>query len=219
MTAPPGAGMDCDFVVVGGGTAGCVLANRLSGDPANRVVLVEAGGEARHPALRIPLLAGHAYFLRSVNWNYESEPEPHLDGRRIPWPRGKVLGGTSAINGMMYMRGNRRDYDDWHRCGLEGWDYASVLPYFKRAEGHGSRRDAYHGTEGPLRVERARSDNPLYEVFLRACATLGLPRNDDFNGAIQEGVGRQDFCYRRGRREDAGQAFLAPVRGAPICGC
>ena len=207
--------MDCDFVVVGGGTAGCVLAHRLSADPANRVTLVEAGGEARHPAIRVPLMAGYVYFLRSINWNYESAPEPHLDGRRIPWPRGKVLGGTSAINGMMYMRGNRRDYDDWRRRGLEGWDYASVLPYFKRAEGHGARRDAYHGTDGPLSVERARADNPLYAAFLRACAELGLPRNDDFNGATQEGVGRQDFCYRRGRREDAGHAFLRPVRRRP----
>ncbi len=207
--------MDCDFVVVGGGTAGCVLAHRLSADPANRVTLIEAGGEARHPAIRVPLMAGYVYFLRSINWNYESAPEPHLDGRRIPWPRGKVLGGTSAINGMMYMRGNRRDYDDWRRRGLEGWDYASVLPYFKRAEGHGARRDAYHGTDGPLGVEQARADNPLYAVFLRACAELGLPRNDDFNGATQEGVGRQDFCYRRGRREDAGHAFLRPVRRRP----
>ena len=187
-----------DFVVIGGGTAGCVLANRLTADPKTSVALLEAGGEARHPFIHIPLMAGLVYFMRSINWSYETEPEPHLDGRRIPWPRGKVLGGTSAINGMMYMRGNRLDYDGWRQLGLDGWDYESVLPYFKRAEGHGSRRDAYHGTDGPLRVNRAASTNPLYDVFLEACDALGLPRNDDFNGAVQEGMGRQDFCVDAG---------------------
>ena len=204
-----------DFVVIGGGTAGCVLANRLSAEPANSVALLEAGGEARHPFIHIPLMAGLVYFMRSINWNYQTEPEPHLDGRRIPWPRGRVLGGTSAINGMMYMRGNRADYDGWRQRGLDGWDYASVLPYFKRAEGHGSRRDAYHGTDGPLRINRAASDNPLYDVFLEACEALGLPRNDDFNGAVQEGVGRQDFFVDRGRRVNTGHAFIRPVQGRP----
>ena len=204
-----------DFVVIGGGTAGCVLANRLSADPKASVALLEAGGEARHPFIHIPLMAGLVYFMRSINWSYETEPEPHLDGRRIPWPRGKVLGGTSAINGMMYMRGNRRDYDGWRQLGLDGWDYESVLPYFKRAEGHGSRRDAYHGSDGPLRVNRAQSKNPLYGVFLEACEAMGLPRNDDFNGAVQEGVGRQDFCVDRGRRVNTGHAFILPVRERP----
>ena len=204
-----------DFVVIGGGTAGCVLANRLSAEPANTVALLEAGGEARHPFIHIPLMAGLVYFMRSINWNYQTEPEPHLDGRRVPWPRGRVLGGTSAINGMMYMRGNRADYDGWRQRGLDGWDYESVLPYFKRAEGHGSRRDAYHGTDGPLRINRAASDNPLYDVFLEACEALGLPRNDDFNGAVQEGVGRQDFFVDRGRRVNTGHAFIRPVQGRP----
>ncbi len=201
-----------DFVVIGGGTAGCVLANRLSAEPGTSVALLEAGGEARHPFIHIPLMAGLVYFMRSINWGYETEPEPHLDGRRIPWPRGKVLGGTSAINGMMYMRGNRQDYDGWRQLGLDGWDYASVLPYFKRAEGHGSRRDAYHGSDGPLRVNRAQSENPLYGVFLEACEALGMARNDDFNGAVQEGIGRQDFCVDRGRRVNTGHAFILPVR-------
>ena len=204
-----------DFVVIGGGTAGCVVANRLSADSGNSVALLEAGGEARHPFIHIPLMAGLVYFMRSINWNYQTEPEPHLDGRRIPWPRGKVLGGTSAINGMMYMRGNRQDYDGWQALGLDGWDYESVLPYFKRAEGHGTRRDAYHGTEGPLRVNRAASDNPLYGVFLEACGSLGMARNDDFNGAGQEGVGRQDFCVDKGRRVNTGHAFILPVRARP----
>ena len=202
-----------DFVVIGGGTAGCVLANRLSAERTNSVALLEAGGEARHPFIHIPLMAGLVYFMRSINWNYRTEPEPYLDGRRIPWPRGRVLGGTSAINGMMYMRGNRADYDGWRQRGLDGWDYESVLPYFKRAEGHGSRRDAYHGTDGPLRINRAASDNPLYDVFLEACEALGLQRNDDFNGAVQEGVGRQDFFVDRGRRVNTGHAFIRPVQG------
>ena len=204
-----------DFVVIGGGTAGCVLANRLSAERTNSVALLEAGGEARHPFIHIPLMAGLVYFMRSINWNYRTEPEPYLDGRRIPWPRGRVLGGTSAINGMMYMRGNRADYDGWRQRGLDGWDYESVLPYFKRAEGHGSRRDAYHGTDGPLRINRAASDNPLYDVFLEACEALGLQRNDDFNGAVQEGVGRQDFFVDRGRRVNTGHAFIRPVQGRP----
>jgi choline dehydrogenase len=205
-----------DFVIVGAGTAGCVLANRLSADPKNSVAVLEAGGEARHPAIHIPLMAGFVYFLRSINWSYETEPEPHLDGRRIPWPRGKVIGGTSTINGMMYMRGNRRDYDGWRQLGLAGWDYASVLPYFKRAEGHTSRHDdPYHGTDGPMRVSRAQSNNPLYNVFIRSCQEIGIPANDDFNGAVQEGVGRQDFWYHRGRRVNTGHAFLLPVRNRP----
>ena len=152
-----------DFVVIGGGTAGCVLANRLSADPKTSVALLEAGGEARHPFIHIPLMAGLVYFMRSINWSYETEPEPHLDGRRIPWPRGKVLGGTSAINGMMYMRGSRLDYDGWRQLGLDGWDYESVLPYFKRAEGHGfaPRRLPWHRRPAPSQ------SRPVEEPALR----------------------------------------------------
>ena len=201
-----------DFVVIGGGTAGCVLANRLSAEPGTSVALLEAGGEARHPFIHIPLMAGLVYFMRSINWSYETEPEPHLDGRRIPWPRGKVLGGTSAINGMMYMRGNRRDYDGWRQLGLDGWDYESVLPYFKRAEGHGSRRDAYHGTRGPAPRQPRPVGQPALRRIPRGLRGAGPARNDDFNGAVQEGIGRQDFCVDRGRRVNTGHAFILPVR-------
>jgi choline dehydrogenase len=201
-----------DFIIIGAGTAGCVLANRLSADSGVSVLLLEAGGPYHHPMLPIPMMAGLSYFIKSTNWNYESAPEPHLGNRRIAWPRGKVLGGTSSINGMMYIRGHRRDYDSWAASGLAGWSYADVLPYFKRAEGHRGRRDEFHGTDGPYAVSRAASDNPLYPVFLEACRQAGHPATEDFNGAEQEGVGRQDFNIDKGRRVCGVTAYLAPVR-------
>ena len=203
-----------DFVVVGAGSAGCVLANRLSEDGRNSVLLVEAGGSDRNPVFRIPLLAGVAYFWKSSNWNYETVPQGGLAGRSLKWPRGKVLGGSSTINGMMYMRGNRADYDRWRGTGLTGWGYADVLPYFRRSE-HNAERPAnpYHGTDGPLHVVKAKAENPLYEAFLAAGHDEGFPANADFNGAFQEGLGRYDFNIRNGRRESSATAFLRPALG------
>tara|TARA_Y100001970_G_scaffold294373_1_gene452113 strand:+ start:17372 stop:18982 length:1611 start_codon:yes stop_codon:yes gene_type:complete len=200
-----------DFIIVGGGTAGCVLANRLSENPGVSVLLVEAGGSDYHPILRIPLLAGAAYTLKSTNWNYVSEEEPYLGGRRIMWPRGKVLGGTSSINGMMHIRGNPGDFDRWESEGASGWSYKNVLPYFLKSEGSIDRRGPHHNANGPFKVARARSANPLYTNFLDACDALGYQFNEDLNGSFQDGVGRQDFNVYRGRRVSSATAYLHPI--------
>lgn len=207
-----GTEREFDFVVVGAGSAGCVLANRLSEDRGNKVLLIEAGGSDRHPILRLPLAAGLAYFHKPTNWGHKTTPQAALDGRVIDWPRGKVLGGSSSINGMMYMRGHRSDYDDWRQMGLTGWGYADVLPYFLRSEDHADRSGPYHGKGGPLRVQTARAENPLYADFLASAETAGHPSNDDHNGAEQEGLGPYDFNIRDGRRESSATAFLKPAR-------
>lgn len=202
-----------DFIVVGAGSAGCVLANRLSENPNNRVLLVEAGGKARNPVFTIPLLAGVAYFWKTTNWNYVTVPQDDLDGRQLKWPRGKLLGGSSSINGMMYMRGHRDDYAVWRQLGLTGWGYEDVLPYFCRSECNPERpNDPFHGDEGPLMVVKAKGENPLYASFLAAGREEGFPANEDFNGRQQEGLGLYDFNIRDGRRESAATAFLQPVR-------
>lgn len=203
-----------DFIVVGAGSAGCVLANRLSEDGRHSVLLIEAGGSDRNPIFSIPLLAGAAYYWRPTNWNYATTPQPGLDGRSVKWPRGKLLGGCSSINGMMYMRGTRADYDVWRQLGLSGWGYDDVLPYFIRAEDNPERPgNPYHGQGGPLHVEKAKADNPLYRAFLEAGAAEGFPRNDDFNGARQEGLGRYDFNVSHGRRVSSATAYLRPAEG------
>jgi choline dehydrogenase len=205
-----------DFIIVGAGSAGCVLANRLSEDAQNSVLLIEAGGADRNPLFGIPLLAGMAYWYKPSNWGYQTVPQAGLDGRQIKWPRGKVLGGSSTINGMMYMRGTARDYDRWAAAGCPGWSYRDVLPYFRRSEDNPERAgDPFHGTGGPLRVTRARAENPLYAAFLAAAAAEGHRRNDDFNGAMQEGLGPYDFNIRNGRRESSATAFLHPIRARP----
>jgi len=202
-----------DFIVIGAGSAGCVLANRLSEDGKHTVLLIEAGGSDRNPVLSVPMAAGVAYFWKPTNWGYETTPQPGLGGRSLAWPRGKVLGGSSSINGMMYMRGHREDYDGWARDGLHGWSYEDVLPYFRRSENNPERSDdPFHGTDGPLHVRRASGDNPLYDAFLQAGRDSGYTANDDFNGAEQEGLGLYDFTIRDGRRESSATAFLRPAR-------
>jgi choline dehydrogenase len=206
-----------DYIVVGAGSAGAVLAARLSEDGRHRVLLLEAGGGDGNPVFRLPLLAGVAYWYRHANWGYVTEPQPGLDGRRIRWPRGKVLGGSSTINGMMYMRGTAADYDRWASGeGCTGWSYGEVLPYFRRSEDAPHRAESpFHGTGGPLRVVQAKGENPLYAAFLAAGRAEGAPANDDFNGARQEGLGLYDFTIRDGRRESSATAFLRPARGRP----
>lgn len=203
-----------DFVIVGAGAAGCLLANRLSADPSSRVLLLEAGGRDWNPLIRLPVLAGLLYFMKSLNWNYQTRRQSGLAGRSIVWPRGRVLGGSTAINGMMHIRGNRLDYDNWQQLGLTGWGYDDVLPYFRAFERnltHGDRR--YHGHEGELWTERAKGENPLYSAWLDSAYDAGYPANGDFNGLTQEGLGLFDFNIRKGHRVSASAAFLDPVRG------
>lgn len=201
-----------DYIVVGAGSAGCVLASRLSEDRSKRVLLIEAGKRSRNPIFSIPMMAGVAYFWKPTNWNYETTPQPGLDGRSLKWPRGKMLGGSSSINGMMYMRGNRADYALWRQFGLPGWSYEEVLPYFRRSEHNPERpSDPYHGNGGPLMVQKAKGENPLYRSFLDAGQAEGYRDNEDFNGPEQEGLGLYDFNIRNGRRESTATAFLYPA--------
>ncbi|MBW8635615.1 choline dehydrogenase [Hoeflea sp. WL0058] len=200
-----------DYIIIGAGSAGCVLANRLSADPGARVLLLEAGGRDRNPLFRLPMLMGKLFQSGVYNWHYHTEPEPYLNGRSLYWPRGKVLGGSSTINGMIYVRGNRHDYDRWSQMGLPGWSYDDVLPAFRRSEGHIQRNGEYHGSGGELTVCRARGSNPLHEIFINAGVEAGHPANDDFNGEGQEGFGRFDFTIKDGKRWSTSRAFLQPV--------
>jgi choline dehydrogenase-like flavoprotein len=198
-----------DYVIVGGGSAGCVLAGRLSEDPALRVCLIEAGPPDRHPLIHIPL--GVTWLIKHprLNWCYWSTPQQHVSGRSVFLPRGRVLGGSSSINGSIYIRGHRSDYDDWARWGNPGWSYEEVLPYFKMSENNEQFRDSpYHGVGGPLNVTDCESYSPLVEMMLEAADSLQLPRTEDFNGKGQEGFGRRQVTIRGGRRESAATAFL-----------
>ena len=207
---------DFDFIIVGAGTAGCVLANRLSADPKNRVCLIEAGGRDSHPSIHVPAGVAAAIGNRKLGWGYWSTPQAHLDGRRIPVPRGRVLGGSSSINGMAYHRGNPRDYDDWAAKGAKGWSYAEVLPYFKRSENNPDYAGSpYHGQGGEMNVTFPRGPNRLNAVFADAMASLQFRQTDDFAGANGEGYGLRQGMIRDGRRESGTTAFLNPVRQRP----
>ena len=201
-----------DFVVVGAGSAGCILANRLSADPASRVLLLEAGGRDWNPLLRVPLMTGMLLRGGAANWGFVTEPEPHLDGRRLSWPRGKVLGGSSSINGMLYARGLPSDYDAWAQQGLAGWSFADCLPFFRRSEAHEGGETPWHGGGGPLPVTRPPQANPLFDAFLAAGRAAGHCATADFNGPEPEGFGRTDFHILRGERWSTARAFLAPIR-------
>ncbi len=201
-----------DYIIVGAGSAGCVLANRLSEDAGASVLLIEAGGRDWHPYIHIPLGMGRMHDFGMFDWGYETEPEPHLNNRRIEAMRGKVLGGSSSINVMAYTRGNPGDYDRWAQKGARGWSYADVLPYFRRCETWQNGGNPWRGGTGPLGTEFARTKDPLYEAWLAAAKASGYPLTDDYNGGQQEGFGRGQFTIRNGWRSSSANAFLKPAR-------
>ncbi|MDQ0474594.1 GMC family oxidoreductase [Labrys wisconsinensis] len=204
-----------DFIVVGAGSAGSVLAARLSEDGRHRVLLLEAGPADRSPWIHLPMGYSRLFSDRRYNWMYESEPEPGLNGRVLYQPRGKVLGGSSSINGMMYVRGNARDFDDWAVAGCTGWSFEEVLPYFRKAEDQSRGPDRWHGAGGPLKVSDQSFDRELPNALCEAARQAGLAVNLDFNGAEQDGFGYYQMNIHRGRRWSAARGYLAPARGRP----
>jgi len=204
-----------DYIVVGAGSAGCVLANRLSADGRHSVLLLEAGPEDTNIWIHVPLGYGKLFKEKTVNWMYQTEPEPGLGGRQVFQPRGKVLGGSSSINGLLYVRGQHEDYDRWRQRGNVGWGYDDVLPYFKKAENQIRGADQYHGVGGPLPVSDWRHHDPLSEAFVKAAVETGIPFNPDFNGARQEGAGFFQTTTRRGRRASSAFSYLRPARRRP----
>ena len=203
--------IDTDYVVVGAGSAGCVVAARLSEDPTVSVTVLEAGQADNSLWIHLPIGYGKTIVDPRLNWRYETEPDDEIAGRRMYWARGKVLGGSSSINGLLYVRGQAEDYDHWRQLGNAGWSFADVLPYFKRSERQANGGDDYHGAEGPLSVANLVERNPLCEAFIQSAVASGIPRNDDFNGPIQEGVGYYQLTTRNARRCSAAVAFLRPA--------
>src|SRR5882757_9269538 len=200
-----------DYVIVGAGSAGCTLANRLSADGRTRVLLLEAGGWDRHPFLKLPLGWGKVLLNRMYDWGYDTEPEETMDGRRIEVARGKVVGGSSSINAMAYVRGNRADYDRWAAGTTPDWSYERVLPYFRKQESWEDGSDAYRGDAGPLAVRRSRYQDPLVDAYFTAAQDAGYARNDDYNGAQQDGFALMQMTIRNGWRDSAATAYLHPV--------
>jgi choline dehydrogenase len=201
-----------DFIIVGAGSAGCVLANRLSVDPKVRVLLLEAGGRDLNPLIHMPGGIAKLMSFPGINWGYDTEPEAELNNRRLYWPRGKVLGGSSSINAMVYTRGHPTDYDHWCRLGNPGWDYAHALPYFRRAENQERGPSEFHGTNGPLNVTDDATRSPLSSLFVKAGHQIGLPYNNDFNGADTLGVGYYQTTMLARRRLSAADAYLRLAR-------
>lgn len=205
-----------DYIIIGAGSAGCVLANRLSEDPANKVLLIEAGGKDKSTFVQMPAGVGTLLSRKTrFNWWYYTEGQEHLGGRPLYWPRGKVLGGSSSINGMIYIRGHARDYDQWRQLGLTGWGFSDILPYFKRSENNEAGGDDFHGDDGPLRVSSGRSTSPAFRAFIEAGQEAGHKGTKDFNGYQQEGFGPYDLTIHNGQRWSAANGYLTPILSRP----
>lgn len=202
-----------DYIIIGAGSAGCVLANRLTADGKTRVLLLEAGGKDNSILVKMPAGVGNLIKDKGAyNWGFWTEGEPHLDGRKLWWPRGKGWGGSSSINGMIYIRGHARDYDQWRQMGLSGWSYGEVLPYFKRSETLEGGGDDYHGSDGPLYVSKASTPNPIFSSFIKAGADAGYKVTSDFNGYQQEGFGPFQLTIKDGQRWSTARGYLHPVK-------
>ena len=209
--SPPAPSVDhYDYIIVGAGSAGCVLANRLSANPDHKVLLLEAGRET-HFLSRVPISYGMFIDRPEVNWRYRSEPEPGTNNRTIPIPRGRMLGGSSAINGLVFVRGQPQDYDTWSQLGNRGWSYEEVLPLFKRMETYEGQTSDWRGTEGPLRVSESPDESPLYDALIRAGAELGVPHNPDYNSPDQEGMVKTQTTISNGRRMSVSHCYLKPA--------
>ncbi|MGS0728087.1 GMC family oxidoreductase N-terminal domain-containing protein, partial [Shewanella sp. 0m-11] len=201
-----------DYIIVGAGSAGCVLANRLSADSNNRVLLLETGGSDRSIFIQMPTALSIPMNTKKYAWQFETDAEPHLDNRRMHCPRGKVLGGSSSINGMVYVRGHARDFDEWQQHGAKDWDYAHCLPYFKKAEDWAFGGDDYRSIDGPLGVNNGNNmKNPLYKAFVAAGVDAGYMATDDYNGAQQEGFGPMHMTVKNGVRWSTANAYLRPA--------
>jgi choline dehydrogenase len=200
-------------VIIGAGSAGCVLANRLSADGRHSVLLLEAGPRDTYPWLHVPIGYAKTMFHPVVNWGFYTEPEPTMNGRKVYWPRGRTLGGSSAINGLISIRGQREDYEAWAAAGNVGWSFADVLPWFRLLEHNVRGASEYHGADGPLWASDIATPHPLVEAMIAGAGELGIPRNDDFNGATQEGAGYYQLTTRKGRRCSTAVAYLRPARG------